>query len=755
MDNGNNFKKTIFLVISQSLPARNILQTEVFKLLKERDDLRIVIFLPENPPEYYIKELSGPNVIFEKIPPICYPVFRRKIFDPLLTNCLVSKTIATRILYGRRKEPPKPKMIMLWLFWSNIFGRIVWVKRLLRALEMKLYPEAQTGCFFEKYNPDLVFITSIHSKVEIPFLKEARRRKVRNLLFSKSWDTYDMSLYRILPDEMAVQNEEFKKLTVNVQDIKESNITAVGFPQFDVYFNFDKKAPSRDSFLAGLGLDPGKKIIFFGSGGMWGPYDELIAEDLHNFIKNKKDYSLIVRTHFADPKPERFDRFKNLPNVYFDNRHRKNEMYHELGDQSKEDMDHLANLLFFSDIVVGTVSTLSLDAACFDKPVICTASSRVKGGRESHFHETGYYQTLLNTGGVKLVFTGEELLEAVENYLKNPALDCKEREILRNRLCYKVDGNSCKRLAELVLNRTYGQASTKQQSEALKYFKERAEDWQRKAVAGAEGEINVVKQRNDYAVRIADERGGTESVLDIGCGTGDLICQLAQKGISATGIDFSEEMINIARGNVEKLGLEKAKFECSSIFDSRIEPEKYDMVSANGFIEYISYEELDNLLEISFKALKPGGSLVFGSRNRLFNIFSLNEFTEEEINENNIGALMQEAIKIKKCDNVKDLVGFKTAPLQKADKEYPQTRINVSTRYQFTPAQLINMLAGKGFLPVEVFPIHIHGVPPEFKNNYPLVHGNISNLLHSYSRGSMRLVPQSASFMIHARKIGK
>lgn len=456
MDSSNSFKKTIFLVISQSLPARNILQTDVFKILKEKEDLRIIVFLPGDPPDYYINELSGLNVVFEKIPPVYYSLFRRKIFDPLLTNCLVSKTIATRILYGKRKEPPKPKMIMLWLFWSNIFGRMTGVKRLLRVLEMKLYPETQTGCFFEKYNPDLVFITSMHAKVEIPFLKEARRRKVRNLLFSKSWDTYDMSLYRILPDEMAVQNEEFKQLTVDAQDIKERNIIAVGFPQFDIYFDFDKKAPPRDLFLSGLGLDPNKKVVFFGSGGMWGPYDESIAEDLYNFIKNENNHSLIVRTHFADPNPERFDRFKSLPDVYFDNKHRKNEMYHELGDQSKEDMEHLAKLLFFSDIVVGTVSTLSLDAACFDKPVICTASSRVRGGRESHFHETGYYQKLLSTKGVKLVFTKEELLDAVENYLKNPELDGKEREILRNKLCYKVDGNSGKRLAGLILDRIYG-----------------------------------------------------------------------------------------------------------------------------------------------------------------------------------------------------------------------------------------------------------------------------------------------------------
>lgn len=293
---------------------------------------------------------------------------------------------------------------------------------------------------------------------------------------------------------------------------------------------------------------------------------------------------------------------------------------------------------------------------------------------------------------------------------------------------------------------------TRQQNEALKYFKEYAEDWKQKANINGKDKVNIIKQRNDYVIKVVNERDSTELVLDVGCGTGDLVCELAKKGISAVGVDFAKEMIDIAKENAKKLNLKKAKFECCSIFDYHFEPNKYDVVSANGFIEYISYGEFARLLEISLKTLKSGGSLVLGSRNRLFNIFSLNKFTEEEIGENNISLLLLEAIGIVKADNIKELIGLKAAPLQKEEKEHQRTGIKVTTRYQITPVQLINMLKDRGFEPFEIFPIHIHGVSLKLKDKSPEVHCNIANLLQNYAQDNMSLLPQSSSFMIHAKK---
>lgn len=294
--------------------------------------------------------------------------------------------------------------------------------------------------------------------------------------------------------------------------------------------------------------------------------------------------------------------------------------------------------------------------------------------------------------------------------------------------------------------------ATRQQKETLTYFKKYAKDWKRKANTQSQDEVNVIKQRNDYALRIIDERKKTEFVLDVGCGTGDLVCEISKRGIKAIGVDFAKEMIGIAENNARKLKCERAKFEHCSIFDFNFESNKYDVISANGFIEYISYKELNKLLDLSFKALKKDGSLVLSSRNRLFNIFSLNKFTQEEIENNNITLLLSEAIKIVNAKNISELIGLKTASRRKNNQAQLNTGINVSIRYQYTPGQLINLLKEKGFEPIQIFPIHIHGVVPKFKNKYPTIHGNISNLLQNYEEDNMCLIPYSSSFMIHVKK---
>lgn len=293
---------------------------------------------------------------------------------------------------------------------------------------------------------------------------------------------------------------------------------------------------------------------------------------------------------------------------------------------------------------------------------------------------------------------------------------------------------------------------TKQQNETLRYFKEYAQDWRRKASINMKDEVNIIKQRNDYVIKVVNERENTRLALDVGCGTGNLVCELAKKGTSAIGIDFAREMINIAQEKARKLKCKKAEFECCSIFDFRFELNTYDVISANGFIEYISYQKIEQLLNLSWKALRLGGSLILGSRNRLFNIFSLNEFTKQEIEENSVVALLREAIQIVKSADINDLIGFKSAPLQKEGKLHEKTGVQVSTRYQFTPAQLVNMLKHKGFQPIEIFPIHIHGVPPAFKDKNPTVHGSISNLLQNYANNNTHLIPQSSSFMLHCKK---
>jgi len=297
----------------------------------------------------------------------------------------------------------------------------------------------------------------------------------------------------------------------------------------------------------------------------------------------------------------------------------------------------------------------------------------------------------------------------------------------------------------------------KQQEETLKYFKDQASDWKEKADGLKENQVNVIRQRNNYVLEVIKKRSETSVVLDVGCGSGDLVHDAAAMGIKAIGVDFSDEMIEIANTRSSELGTESnTEFHCASIFDFEIEEQHLDLLSANGFIEYINYKQLDDFLDLAHKGLKANGSLVFGSRNRLFNVFSVNQFTTDELEDGTVSELLSEAVALTTIKDLKELLDQTNTELQNEDHKHSNTGIDVTTRLQFTPSQLVKMLDKKGFDSVELYPVHVHGVVPSFKEAHAETHYYISNLLNDVlvddPKNRNLLIPYASSFMIHAVK---
>jgi 2-polyprenyl-3-methyl-5-hydroxy-6-metoxy-1,4-benzoquinol methylase len=291
-----------------------------------------------------------------------------------------------------------------------------------------------------------------------------------------------------------------------------------------------------------------------------------------------------------------------------------------------------------------------------------------------------------------------------------------------------------------------------QQEETLSYFKEHADEWQNKAKDLSDNKVNVIKQRNGYVTDIIKARKVTESILDVGCGTGDLVCELSKQGIKSTGVDFSQDMINIALGKIQEDLINNTNFKCCSIFDFDLSSTIYDVICANGFIEYISKDELVKLLDIVYKALSSNGSLILGSRNRLFNIFSLNSFTKNELSEGFVETFIEESIALAANKTIEEIMMLKSAPVQNSNEKHTKTGIDVGTRFQYSPLQLIKILNDCGFKVLEIFPINIHCTPPIFKETLPDTHATISNMLQIHAKEHQELIPFASSFMLHAHK---
>ena len=94
-----------------------------------------------------------------------------------------------------------------------------------------------------------------------------------------------------------------------------------------------------------------------------------------------------------------------------------------------------------------------------------------------------------------------------------------------------------------------------------------------------------------------------QRLLDIGCGTGDMVPYLS--GIDYVGFDASPAYVRAARALHHGM-----RFECDRI-DSRLaEPQSFDIVMANGMLHHLNDQEARQLLHLAHASLRPGGRLV-------------------------------------------------------------------------------------------------------------------------------------------------
>jgi SAM-dependent methyltransferase len=104
---------------------------------------------------------------------------------------------------------------------------------------------------------------------------------------------------------------------------------------------------------------------------------------------------------------------------------------------------------------------------------------------------------------------------------------------------------------------------------------------------------------------------GARSVLDIGCGTGTFACLLASRGFSVVGLDPALASLDIARA--KPFG-DRVRWVHGSA--DALPPLQVDLVTmtANVAQVFLSDEEWSGVLAAAHASLRPGGRLVFETR---------------------------------------------------------------------------------------------------------------------------------------------
>lgn len=447
--------KTVFITITRGILARNILRTGILDFLLEPGDVKVVILVPMDIQDYFKKEFNHPNIVVEQVPD---PTISksRKFFNILFNGLVYTESEKRMLKFGGGKKGPVGK-VSFWVrhLTFSLLNKIKFLRCLARWIEQYLFIEKDYDYLFQKYNPQVVFCSSIYSKVDVILIKAAKRLGVFSISMPKSWDTIGRLFFRAPSDIMVVHNQLMKNWIAKEQLIKEDKIIVCGIPQFDIYHN-KKNYLSKEEFCRRTDLDSSKAIILFVSEGPWISWDAAYLDDLINNHGLLEKYNLIIRPYFTDVDKKLFERFKKFSNVYVDDENlRITDMFGDRWDPTAENMDWLAEVINVSDVMITFFSTVALEGVIKDKLVINIYYDLSVEDKNfipmKEIYNCFHCNTFMDENSTVLANSGKEIMEWIEKYLEDKKILSREREKTKERLCYKIDGSSSYRIAQTVL----------------------------------------------------------------------------------------------------------------------------------------------------------------------------------------------------------------------------------------------------------------------------------------------------------------
>ena len=448
--------KTIFITSLNPFVTRNILFTDVFKTLAADPDARLIIFCPDYKKEYFEKHFQRSNVSIE-------PIVSEKIsIQDIVFGYIGQSLLNTRRLIIRRQEVflSKKKYFQYGgAVLLALVGRLALVKKLVRFLDRLTISKRRFASYFDRYRPDLVFGPDVFHPDDAHFLIEAKYRGIKTIGMIRSWDNItNKGFFRPKPDWLIVNNEVIRDEAIEFEDIPKERIFVAGMPQFDYYVN--EQRSDREEFFRRVGFDPKKPLLVFSPWGKrfidtdWQILQ--ILKDAFSIGQLPDNLQILVRVPPNDIiplgnfTPDHHFIIEYPAQGFQEGVYRDQEM-----DRSA--MTHLADSLSYCDLVVSYMSSLNIDACVFDKPIAAIAfdgwekKPYLKSARR--FLDFDHTKKMLFTKFAPFTKTKEELIEHINRYLKNPALDRENRAHFLRLQTWKMDGKSGKRIADFLLSK--------------------------------------------------------------------------------------------------------------------------------------------------------------------------------------------------------------------------------------------------------------------------------------------------------------
>jgi hypothetical protein len=348
---------------------------------------------------------------------------------------------------------------LLWPAHRRLGRSALW-RRTWYDAENWLLPDPYHRPAFARLEPDVV-VTATPGVVvsDIRLVRRARASGVPSVTFTQGWDNLtSKTIIGARPDELIVWNERMLDEAVELHGFSAERVTVTGPPHFDPYVRRTGWIDRAD-FLRSLGLDPAKRIILYATSPQRYFTDSIAVADLliqaNESGRFGPDVQLVIRLHpqvilgkDADDLGA-WERFRGR--AYVDMPRGATGL---VGDYTPDGTAHIAQLLDASAVTINVASSISIDAAIFDTPVVnlrfdaAPGRPYLKSVRRQY--DTDHYQQVVRTGAVRIADSPEQLIDEVCRYLADPSHERAERAELVRGLCYRADGLAGARVAEAI-----------------------------------------------------------------------------------------------------------------------------------------------------------------------------------------------------------------------------------------------------------------------------------------------------------------
>ncbi|MES2953224.1 MAG: hypothetical protein V4674_01565 [Patescibacteria group bacterium] len=461
-------KKTIFISFSAHTVLRNLFlfpggfwdQCKAYG--RTHPEVRFVVLMRKRDIpkyEYLFGGLSKDQFVLE-IADVPNPrTVLQRLFRFLYAYLLYTNTTNILTTMGMRQDDPPAvgnRLLAPVRMALAFLGKTVPMirKKLVPYLHARINPERPFADLFKKYSPKVVFGTHVYGLFDAYLIREARLQGVRSVAMPSGWDHIDKYNLPFQSDLLLVPSPQVRDHAIRFQGYDPEAVEVTGYQHFDYFISKDAYMPREELAKHLPALSSGKYILYV-SGSAYCPDEPDIIEEILGWVKEGAfgpDVKLVVRPYLGSRSKDRafdeakFARLADDPYVFY---------YDTKSWDTLLDGNIFLNLIRYAEVVMCVYSTVFLEAALFDRPLVAAPfdgyAKRPLRRSIRRFADFEHFREVLDTGAIKEAYSFPELRTALTDYFNNPSLDADKRERMRKEACYLLDGKASERTLQIVI----------------------------------------------------------------------------------------------------------------------------------------------------------------------------------------------------------------------------------------------------------------------------------------------------------------